>query len=489
MRINEKPIMRSEFVYAYTKSVDAIGQNENGLNRFVDLFINYKLKVAEAETMGLDTLDSFRAELRACRNALSKKYFANKLCDGVDVQKLYDHHQRKGQTHEVLIRQVFKKMEQNISGIQQRQIEALMDSLSKVVVNNPNTDFAALVSQFSDMKEEQWVGRLDVSQTTEQIVFAMAKGEISKPFYSFDGLHVVQVLDMRLLKPFDEVERELRNSMIDCTHAQTTFVESLKNEYNYTINQSAVDELFATGTTTQTLFTLDEKVYTGSDFENFAATYPCALRLQWNHFVRKSLLDYEDKQLEKKHPDFRHLMQEYYDGILLFEITEKNVWLPALDEEQQKQYYLAHRKEYEQRRTAFDGVVVHGRHKKVKKQVKRLLKNLPQTYWEDILQSYFNADGTQQVLYKVGTFKRGDDEFVDQAIFRGSKTIAHKEYPYTVVVGNKTQLSENSSALKEQLTMDYQNQLDAEWVARLRSSSLVEINEEVLKTVNKELRN
>ena len=90
----------------------------------------------------------------------------------------------------------------------------------------------------------------------------------------------------------------------------------------------------------ETSFTLDNHTYTGADFKRFAASYPRSLKMQLEAFTVKSVLDYENSRLEEKYPAFRLLMQEYKEGMLLFEISNREVWERAVADEAGQAAYL-----------------------------------------------------------------------------------------------------------------------------------------------------
>lgn len=113
------------------------------------------------------------------------------------------------------------------------------------------------------------------------------------------------------------VRRQTRRHGMD--KGTESLVEKLKKEYQYTPDKVGMDELLAKGQTEKKLFTLGGREYTGQMFANFAIAHPQGIQRQLKGFIMKSVLDYEYSRLEQKYPEFRMLMQEYRDGMLLFE--------------------------------------------------------------------------------------------------------------------------------------------------------------------------
>ena len=90
MRINGKDILRSEFEYIYNKNNALSGIEQKTLNEYVDLFVNFKLKVAAAEAMGLDTTRAFREELEGYRRQLAKTYLTDETVSELAARQIYD---------------------------------------------------------------------------------------------------------------------------------------------------------------------------------------------------------------------------------------------------------------------------------------------------------------------------------------------------------------------------------------------------------------
>ena len=96
------------------------------------------------------------------------------------------------------------------------------------------------------------------------MVFGLNTGEISRPFFTPQGIHIVKVLEQQEILPFEKVKGKIihcqtrRHGMDKGTRA---FVEKLKKEYHYMSDKVGIDELLAKGSTSRTLFTLDGKIY------------------------------------------------------------------------------------------------------------------------------------------------------------------------------------------------------------------------------------
>ena len=108
---------------------------------------------------------------------------------------------------------------------------------------------------------------------------------------------------------------------------------------------------------------------------------------------------------------------------------------------------------------------------------------MPEKVWADTIQKVFNTP-TDSVKVEAGIFALGDNKYVDKLVFKkgGFEPVAY--YPFTTVFGEKRKGPDEYTEVRGPLAADYQNFLDSLWVKQLRDNGKVEINQEVLKTVN-----
>ena len=191
--------------------------------------------------------------------------------------------------------------------------------------------------------------------------------------------------------------------------------------------------------------------------------------------------------MESKDSDLRNLIREYHDGLLLYEISNRNVWdKAAQDVAGQTAYFKKNKKKYKWDEPRFKGMAYHVKDQADVKAVKDAVKNLPFDEWADKLRKTFNNDSILRIRVEKGLFKKGDNALVDRDVF-GVDTIVKplKEYPIDAVYGKKLKAPKEMSDVKAQVLADYQDMLEKEWVANLRKKYTVWVDENVLKTVNK----
>jgi peptidyl-prolyl cis-trans isomerase SurA len=191
----------------------------------------------------------------------------------------------------------------------------------------------------------------------------------------------------------------------------------------------------------------------------------------------------------------KYLFKEYHDGLLLYEISSREVWDKATaDEDALRRYFEAHKKDYVWDEPRFKGIAYRVKDKKDVKAVKKCVKNLPFDQWTEALRSTFNPDSIIRIRVEKGIFKAGDNSTVDRLVFKTNSTgnsssfrdsSLVSEYPFDAVYGKKQKkYPDDYTDVRNQVVEDYQDMLEKQWVATLRQRYPVSIDESVLKTIN-----
>ena len=488
MTINNQSITRSEFEYIYNKNNSLHNVELSDLNKYVDLFINFKLKVEAARGLGYDTLQTFRDEFEGYKKQIAKSYLIDEKANEQAALDYYNKISQKSYPGRVNVAHIFKYMPQTLTSVQQEAIRSQMDSIYLAIQSSPDIDFSELVNQYSDDKGSFWVTILQTPEEFENVVFNTSVGEVTKPFYTPQGIHIVKILDRVELGSFDEMKEAITMQLqarSGVNRGIETRVNQLKQDYNFQLNQTAVDALLAGNNPGGVLFYLNQQPFSCDSFMKFAKGHVASVQNQLNNFITKSVLDYEYSVLEQKYPEFKHLMQEYKDGMLLFEISNNHIWEKAVaDEAGQKAYFTMNKANYKWNDPKYKGVVVHCTYKKANKQIKKLIKNAPIESWEKIITDKLNSNNVVLVKVEQGLFAKGDNSFVDALYFKTGHAASLSDFPYTYIFGEKQRGPSSHMEVRGELISDYQNYLDSLWIKQLRQDAQVEINYDVLKTVN-----
>ena len=204
--------------------------------------------------------------------------------------------------------------------------------------------------------------------------------------------------------------------------------------------------------------------------------------------TKEQIMDEKADELSAKDMELKYLIQEYHDGLLLYEISNKLVWdKAAKDDSGLANFFKKNKKRYEWDEPRFKGMAFHVKDEADVQAVKDCVKKLPFDKWAEKLRSTFNNDSVLRIRVEKGIFKKGDNALVDSVIFKKDTTVTKvKDYPIDGVYGKVLKKRpEDYTDVRGLVVADYQEALEKEWVAELRKKYLFTVNKEVLETVNK----
>ena len=447
MTINGKPVLRSEFEYSYNKNNSETVVDKKSVADYVPLFVNYKLKVLAAEAAGIDTTSAFRKEFLSYRDQQVRPSFINDDDVEAEARKIYKETQTRIDSNGGLVRpsHILLMLKQNATQAEQDAAKLRADSIYTALVKGAN--FADLARRLSDDKgsasrggDVSWVQKGQTVKEFEDVVFAMKKGELSKPFLSPFGYHIVKLMDKQNFFPYDTLRADIRR-----------FIDQ-RGLRDHIVSQK---------------------------LDSLAKAAQPATTVQ-------SLLDKRADEMAAKDPALRNLIREYHDGLLLYEISNRLVWdKAAKDEAGLAAFFKKNRKRYAWTEPRFKGIAYNCKDAADVEAVKRSIKKVDFDDWAETLRKQFN-DSTLRIKVVKGIFKKGDNALVDREIFQVDTTYtAPKGYEHTAVFGKKLKAPKTYDDVRELVVADYQEYLEKQWIADLRKQYPVVLNEEALATVNK----
>ena len=305
MTINGQNVTRSEFEYSYNKNNGDEVIEKTTVEQYVPLFVNYKLKVAAALDARLDTLASFKQEFAKYRDQQVRPTIVTSEDVENEARKIYDDRQKMiGDKGLIRPAHILIRLAQKASSAAQDSAKARIDSIYACL--RSGADFADLATRLSQdpgsAKRGGLLPWICIGQTLkefEDVAFSLNKGEMSKPFLSPVGYHIVKMTDRKQLEPYDS----LRANII-------TFIE--KRNLRDAIAQRKVSEMVKS-----------------SDGRLTAA----------------EIMQQRADSLAKVDEAMKYLIQEYHDGLLLFEVSNREVWeKAAADSVGQMKWYKKYRK-------------------------------------------------------------------------------------------------------------------------------------------------
>ena len=561
MTINGEPVMLSEFLYIYEKNNQETSLEKKSKEEYLDLFINFKLKVTEAIAQGVDTTEAFKKELAGYRAQATPKYMQdNEAVDSL-VELSYKRQANVRRAAHIAIQcpanadsvaeaealakinlarervttGVEKKVKKGRKWITVREPEAFanvaremtedpagkenggelgwiqvfryvypfeeavyntpvggvtevfrspygfhialveeerafeevhaahimkmtprggeatagqakkdIDSLYQVVL--AGADFAEVASANSDDKGSAmrggdlgWFGRGMMVQPFEDITFGMQPGEMSEPFATRFGWHFVKLYEKRGIQPLDSVRNQLLMQVkrdVRYQEADKSFIKKTRAEYNLPAEMS------------------DEEVKA-----------------------------YADAHLEEKYADLRNLVREYHDGILLFDVSLREVWDKAnKDTEGLAAYFKAHKKAYTWDEPRYKGYMIYAKSEAAAKAAKQIIKSANADSIMSYIDQRINVDSVQYVKVEQGLWTAGKNAAVDKYGFKNktAEYTASEEFPVVVPVGKVLKAPQEYTDVRSQVTTDYQDYLEEQWIATLREKYPVVVNKEAL---------
>lgn len=386
--------------------------------------------------------------------------------------------------------------------------------------------FEDLAKQFSDDKSSSAKGgvlnRFGSGQLSseefENVAFSLTKDKpVSEPFQTKFGWHIAKLIEKHQAKSLEEMRPELENKVGKEDRSRlivTSLNEKLRKKYPlkrdnklYAATAKAItaeiyDGKWHVPTITKPydgkLFNINEKAVTGTDFLNFVranqtgATAVKPLNKLVDHlyekFVDDQLNKYYNDNLEKEFPDFAAIMDEYRDGLLLFDLMEKEIWEKSkTDTVGLQNFYNSNKMNYMWKNRA-DALIVSSTDQAVIKKAEKLLKkgSTPEQIKEKL-----NTKEKVSVMTNAGVFEEGNEALPKNLKFATGVSEITKDGEYYFVTKVNKVLPAGAKTLEEckgKCVNDYQQFLEQKWVDDLKKEFTVKVDQKVFETVKSDLK-
>lgn len=442
MTVGGKQVKRSEFEYALNKNNATLGKDKKIVKDYLPMYVDFKLKVAEAEAMRLDTLSTFVEELRNNRAQLAEPYLVDMDYIEREAHLIYAKDSATiGKDGFLKLAHIFVPLKQQATAEQMAAAKAKADSAYALLQGGSTLAEAAEAVKIPAATLQPFeVIRGQVYSEFEDVAFALADSAYSQPFRSPAGYHVVMRYGKRPFGAFDEY----RNAIVSMLEKR-----GIRNAARI-VKGKALAKEFGGGLTPE------------------------------------QALAREDSLLETKYPDFGNLMIEYHDGLLFFEVCTREVWDKAsADEAGMAAYFKKNKKKYKFETPRFRGAVVYANSKEDIAKAQQLFKDAPLDEYRTIIKENFYVDSVFTIRMETGVFSIGDNAWIDKLVFgQGDGGRMKRGFELVDTVGVLLEKPQSYKDVRGQVVNDYQKHLEERWVKSLRKKYKVEIDKDVLKTVN-----
>ena len=610
MTINGKAVTLGEFEYLYHKN-NSQQLAPQTIDEYLDMFVTYKQKVADAESEGIDNTEAFKNEFDGYRRELAEPYLRNKEMEDSIIRAVYSHMQEDVDVSHIMLAS-------KGPGIDAEAQKHTLDSIRTAILNG--ADFAALARQYSidraarknggrmgfipvgrlpytfedaayntkageispvvetpfgfhivkvnarrpargqvlaqhilkltqGLSEEDaakkkaeidsigallaagadfeeiakkesedpgsqrnggrlnWFGAGQMVPEFEEAAFSLQNGEVSAPFKTSYGYHIVKRLDWKPVDSFETMEPMIKNVIQRDERGQmprkrkiaevrrkfkagvnAANLALVKNEIvknggldSALIEKYIVSEMEVASMGKQKILLSEVVSEIGAPLAGTPERQAAQFEERVNLSLDNAVTEAERQDLAVNNADYRNLLNEYRDGMLLFEVSDRKVWTKAKqDKEGLENYFRTHRDKYKWEKPKFKSYVVFATSDSIMQLAKGYLEStdIPGDSLATDLRKKFGKD----VKIEKVIAAQGENNITDYLGFGAEKPEAKGKWAwYFPYRGKILNAPEEAADVRGAVTGDYQGELEEAWVAGLKQKFPAKINKKTLK--------
>ncbi|HNP17384.1 MAG TPA: peptidylprolyl isomerase [Fulvivirga sp.] len=617
--VNNSPVSQEEFEYVYKKNNinNDSAFSRSDIKAYLDLYINFKLKIEEAKSRGMDTTKAFKDEFNGYLEQLKKPYLTESKVTEHLIQEAYDRYKEEIKASHILVKikdplnpedtlNAYKKIMEirakALSGtdfgtlakqysddpsaqknngnlgyfssfqmvypfesaayntnvdevsmpvktqfgyhivkvfdrrpangkVQVAHIMVRIKGDSAAVKNkifeiydqaNGGVSWDELVKLYSeDINSKNTNGTLNpftigqMPYQFQEASFALQNpGDISDPIMTDFGWHIIKLIKKEPIESFSQMEPTIKSRISRDMRAQLNkkaLIKRLKKENGFSENlanknlvlQQADSSLIqgkwkSAGTNVEPLFTIADQVFNTDDFYKYVVsnekpssyvpkTY---MGLLYDAFQEEKIIAYEEAHLSDKYLDYRMIVKEYQEGILLFDLMEKEVWNKAVEDTVGlKAFYETNKSTYKWGPRA-NATIYSSAKNNVIDEIKTAINSNDTTFLsKQSLYKKYNSGASLTLQTDSGNFEKGVNQVLDQCEWKPGVQIInmagmqHLVWIKEILAPQIKELNETKGAV----ISDYQSDLEKAWLKELKEKYTVNINDKVLNSVYESL--
>lgn len=614
--VENSPVFAKEFLRVYNKNIDLVkDESQKDIDEYLKLYINYKLKLTEAKALGFHERASYVRELNGYKKQLAKNYLTdhevtdalvkeaynrisydvkaqhilfrmepsvtdtiavyNKLIDLKQRLKNEDFHTLQKELHDgnrIFVEDLgyfsgfkmvyefenvaFNTNKGEVSNPFRTQfgfhIVKVLDkrksdgevTVGHIMVSNKQRDslvdpemrindiynlllqggeFESLAKQFSEDKSSaKKGGKLEPfkrgqlsSSIFEDAAFALENvGDITEPFPTEFGWHIVKLYAKSPIGSFEELEYELkskvsrdsRSKLISTSMqnrlrkkykvssinpAKEYFVSILNNDFfnrrwklpegfdRSKVLVKIADKELLYGHFATYLISRQKSINRGKSFEQI-------IDESYDAFLNRSVLQYHEENLENDNREFANILNEYREGLLLFDLMEEKIWNSVKDDSVGIQNYHKANKEMYKWPLRVEATVATSPVKKAVEEVKEMFDNEQKI---EKIKERFNSE-SQNIIFTSGLMEAGHQALPEGFKFQEGVSEIYQSNNAFYVVRVSRVIPESLKTLEEakgQIISDYQVKVENDWIASLKQKYKVQVDQDVLAKVKSQI--
>lgn len=429
---------------------------------------------------------------------------------GFHIMNVLDKQKSKGEVTVAHI--MIANNNENLTTTPEERIKELHEKISK------GADFSSIAKQFSDDKNSArnggkltrfGAGKLSAKEFEDAAFSLVNEGDVSAPVKTKYGWHIIKLIKKHAIGKFDELKTSLEQKIKKDTRSRIVndkLQEKLKKRYKYTeapnakttilkvVNKdffdgkwNAEDEAHNTVVASFADVNITYLEYYSSLAKKLKA-YKNQANIKsivddsFTDYINQRIFNYHDKNLETEYPEFGYVVQEYREGLLLFELMEREVWRKSKkDTVSLQNFYTKHKANYfwDDR---MEAIITTSENKTTAKKVRKLLKKG--------LNIEALKEKENNVVISKGVFQFNDNEIPGSYTYSdGVSKVFKNNNQYVVIKGLKKVLpsQQEYKEIKGKVINDYQVQLEKDWLVELKSKYKVEINQDAFEKLKKEI--
>ncbi len=600
--VDKEPVTTEEFLKVFNKNRDVVDEdNKKTIEEYLELYVNYKLKLKQAYQLQLDTVSSYKQELKKYKEQLIAPYLKDSKVTEFLIKEAYDRTKYEVNASHILVLVKPKATPKDTLKAYNKILEARakvldgasFESVAKKYSEDPSAkrnggnlgyfNTFAMVYPFENAAYKNEVGTVSLPFKTSfgyhivkvndkrasrgevevaHIMIQDKKGEaakakkkvdevygkllqgdafdflarqhsddknsagrggklakfsanrmiksfsdvafslkevedISKPFKTQYGWHIVKLLKKHPIKSYDDLKDELARKIEKSQRVAIvgkSIAGKLKEKYTIAVDKNNFDAFMQNDTTTlsknaeNAIFTINDKKVPLKNLVTYYNTQKRkTFKLAYEDFLNDEIIAYYKDNLENTNEEFAGTIQEYRDGLLLFDLLQSKIWTRAeRDTVALQQFFQNNREAYAWKQRA--NLMLASCTKPEKAELVRALLSQGKTIEE--IKQQVNEGATINVLFSEGVLEIGNEKLPKGYVFKeGVSKVFNEEKNQYLIVKVNTIIAPALKELKEakgRVINDFQKDLENKWIADLNALYKVKIRKAVLKRIVKE---